>query len=133
VLDSTRASVLPQFRKAAQEELIDERLMLQEAKRMGIELSDAEVKRIMKGLAERNKMTEEQFAQHIKNLGVDIRTMEDRTRAQFSWREVVRRKFSAQISVSNRDIDRVISASANQAGEDVFELQVQRITLPMPA
>ncbi len=133
VLDSTRASVLPQFRKAAQEELIDERLMLQEAKRMGIELSDAEVKRIMKGLADRNKMTEEQFAQHIKGLGLDMRTMEDRTRAQFTWREVIRRRFSAQISISNRDIDRVISATASQSGQDAFELQVHKITLPMPA
>ena len=36
----------------------------------------------MKGIAERNKMTEEQFAQHIKGLGVDIATMQERMRAQ---------------------------------------------------
>ena len=61
-IDGARAALLPQFRKEAQEELIEERLKLQEAKRLGIEISDDEVKRIMKGLAERNKMTEEQFA-----------------------------------------------------------------------
>jgi len=132
-LDSARASMLPQFRKEAQEELIDEHLKLQEAKRIGIDITDDEVKRMLKSLADRNKMTEEQFAQHLKGLGVDIMTLRDRTKAQFIWREVVRRKFAAQISISNRDIDRVISATATEAGEDAIELQVQKVTLHMPS
>jgi peptidyl-prolyl cis-trans isomerase SurA len=59
--------------------------------------------------------------------------MQERTRAQAAWREVIRRKFSAQISITNRDIDRMLSASASESGEDTMELQVQKITLPMPA
>ena len=61
-----RDAMLPKFRKEAQEELIEERLKLQEAKRLGVEITDEEVKRVMKGLAERNKMTEEQFVQNVK-------------------------------------------------------------------
>jgi peptidyl-prolyl cis-trans isomerase SurA len=133
VVDSTRTSMVPQFRKEAQEELIEERLKLQEGKRVGIEVGDEEVKRFMKSLAERNKMSDEQFAQHIKGLGVDISTMQERTRAQVVWREVVRRKYSSQVSITNRDIDRALSASANETGEDTVELQVQKITLAMPA
>lgn len=131
-VDSVRASMLPQFRKEAQEELIDERLKIQEGKRVGIDVTDDEVKRMMKSLAERNKMSDEQFAQHIKGLGVDISTMQERTRAQVAWREVVRRKYSAQVSITNRDIDRMLSASASETGEDTIELQVQKITLAMP-
>jgi peptidyl-prolyl cis-trans isomerase SurA len=131
-IESARAGLVPQFRKEAQEELIEERLKLQEAKRLGIEISDDEVKRIIKGLADRNKMTEEQFAQHLKGEGVDISTMRERFRAQFAWREVVRRRFSAQVSITQRDVERMLSASANEAGEDTVELQVQRITLLMP-
>jgi peptidyl-prolyl cis-trans isomerase SurA len=106
-LDSVRAGLVPKYKQEAQEELIEERLKLQEAKRAGIDITDDDVKRMMKTLAERNKMTEEQFAQHIKGLGVDISTMQERTRAQVAWREVVRRKFSAQISITNRDIDKM--------------------------
>lgn len=124
-----RAGLMPQYRKDAQEELIEERLKVQEAKRNGIEISDDEIKRIMKSIAERNKMTEEQFAQHIKGVGIDISTMRERTRAQVAWREVIRRKFSAQVSITGRDIDRVLSS---EAGEDTIELQVQKITLSMP-
>ena len=131
--DSARAGLIPKFKKEAQEELIEERLKLQEAKRIGIDITDDDVKRMMKSLSERNKMTEEQFAQHLKGLGVDIATMQEKTRSQAAWREVVRRRFSAQISITNRDIDRMLSASANETGEDTVELQVQKITLPMPA
>jgi len=125
-----RAAMMPKLRKEAQEELIDERLKLQEAKRGGIEITDTDVRRMMKSLADRNKMTEEQFAQHLKGMGVDIATMNERTRAQAAWREVVRRKFSAQIAITNRDVDRMISATASETGADTVELQVQKITLP---
>jgi peptidyl-prolyl cis-trans isomerase SurA len=126
----SRAAMMPKLKKEAQEELIDERLKLQEAKRGGIEITDADVRRMMKTLADRNKMTEEQFAQHLKGMGVDIATMNERTRAQAAWREVVRRKFSAQISITSRDVDRMISATASETGADTVELQIQKITLP---
>jgi peptidyl-prolyl cis-trans isomerase SurA len=125
------AATIPKFKKEAQEELIAERLQLQEAKRLGIEVPDDEVKRVIKGIAERNKMTEEQFAQHLRGSNVDISTMRDRFRAQFAWREVVRRRFGAQVSITQRDIERMISASAVEAGEDAVELQVHKITLPI--
>ena len=129
----SRAAMLPKFRKEAQEELIEERLKLQEAKRVGIDISDDEVKRVMKGIAERNKMTEEQFTQQIKGSGVEIATMRDRMKAQFAWREVVRKRGQMLISINDRDVERMLSSSANEAGEDTIELQVQRITLLTPA
>jgi peptidyl-prolyl cis-trans isomerase SurA len=126
-----RAGMLPRLRKEAQEELIEERLKLQEAKRLGFEVSDDEVQRIMKNVAERNKMTPEQFTQHLKGLGVDVATMQEKFRAQQAWREVVRRRFAAQISITHRDVDRMVSAHASEAGEDTVELQVQKLTLPL--
>ncbi len=126
-----RSSKLPQFRKEAQEELIEERLKLQEAKRLGVDISEEEAKRIIKGIAERNKMTEEQFVQQVKSQGIDISTMRERFKAQNAWREVIRRRFSAQISITQGEVDRLVSASATEAGEDTVELQVQRITLAM--
>ena len=126
------AATLPKFRKEAEEELIEERLKLQEAKRVGIEITDDEVKRIIKDLAERNKMTEEQFTQNIKGSGVDLSTLRERFRAQFAWREVVRRRGQALVSINQRDVERMITASASEAGEDTVELQVQKITLLTP-
>jgi peptidyl-prolyl cis-trans isomerase SurA len=117
-IESARAGLVPRFRKEAKEELIEERLKLQEAKRLGIEITDAEVSSIMKGIVDRNKMTEAQFTQHLKGEGVDVSTMRERFRAQIAWREVVRRRFSAQVSITQRDVERMITASASEAGPE---------------
>ena len=131
-IEGARAGVVPQMRKTAQEELIEERLKLQEAKKNGIEVSDEEVRRVFKGLAENNKMTEDQFVQHLKGLGVDANTLKERFRAMLGWREVVRRRFSALVSVTQREIDRAVSASGSDGGEDGVELSVQKLTLSLP-
>lgn len=128
-----RDAMLPKLKKEAQEELIEERLKLQEAKKQGIEITDDEVKRVIKGLAERNKLTEEQFIQNIKGSGVDVSTLRERFRAQFAWREVVRKRGQMLVSINQRDVEQMITASAREAGDDTVELQVQKITLPTPA
>lgn len=128
-LSSARASVLPGLRKQALEELIDERLKLQEAKRLNVLADDAEVDKIIESLAERNKMNPQQFAQHMKKLGTDIYTMRTRFQAMMSWQNVIRRQFGHQIAISDRDLNRAV---ANLEGEDQTELDLQRIVLIVP-
>ena len=128
-----RAGRIPQFKKEATEELIEERLKLQEAKRLGVEVTEAEVDRIMAGLAQRNNMNEAQFVQHLKSVGIDAQTMRERFKASYAWRDVIRRRYGPQISITQRDVDRMIADSASETGEDTVELQLQRITLPMPS
>jgi len=130
-LDSARAVLLPKLTKDAREDLIEERLKVQAAKKLGIEVTDADVKGHIKDVAERNKMTYDQFAQHVKGMGVDIATMGEKFRAQRAWRELISRRYAAQVSVTQRDVDRVLSTAAIEAGEDTVELQVHRISLAL--
>jgi peptidyl-prolyl cis-trans isomerase SurA len=116
----------------AQEELIEEKIKLQEAKKINSIAEDAEVDRILTGIAERNKMTLEQFGQHMKGMGVDIRTMRARFKAEMSWRDVIRKKFGHMIAITERDVDQVLATTTSSDQTNV-ELQVQRIVLPLPA
>ena len=131
--DEGRASSVARYRKVAQEELIEERLKVQAAKKLGIEVSDAEVNGIVKGLADRNKMTLDQFGQHMKGMGVDVSTLADRFRAHKAWRDLIARRYAAQVSITQRDIDRAISATGIDDGDDTAELQLQKITLTLPS
>lgn len=132
-LESARAGILPRLKKDAKEELIEERLKVQEAKKLGIEVTDADVKGMLRALAERNKMNYDQFSQHLKGMGVDISTMGERFRAQRAWRDLIGRRYGGQVTVTQRDIDRVLSSVATDAGDDTVELQVSKITLSLPA
>lgn len=129
-LQSARSSLQSTYRKKALEELIEEHLKLQEAKRLGISIDESEVDDIIKGIAQRNKLTPDQFAQNLKRMGADIDSMRARFRATLAWNSVVRRQFSAQVSVSQAEIDRMVSNAAG-GGEDQVELRLHRITLPV--
>ncbi len=130
-LESARSALMPKLRKDAKEELIEDRLKLQAAKKLGIEVGDQDIKQLLSELAGRNKMTYDQFAQHLKGTGVDITTMGERFRAQKAWRDLIGRRYAAQVSVTQRDVDRVLSAAAVEAGADTVELQVQRLSLAL--
>lgn len=128
-MDNARASAVGGQRKGALQELIDERLKLQEAKRLNVIAEDAEVERILKGIADRNKLTVEQFAGNVRNMGADIAAMRARYKATLSWNEVIRRRFGHQVSVAQRDIDRFVSKAPG--AEDQLELRLQRITISL--
>ncbi len=127
--EGARTSVMPSVRKAALEELIDEKLKLQEAKRLGALVPDDEIDKVVRGIAERNKMTEAQLAQQ---LGGSLDPMKFRVRSTLSWNEVIRRKFGHQISIGAKDVDKFVATTAT-GGEDQVELVVQRILISMPA
>lgn len=126
-----RAGAVAGSRKKAEDELINEKLKLQEAKRLNAVAEDSEVDRVIGGIAERNKMTLDQFGQHMKGMGVDIKTMRNRFRAEISWREVIRRRFGHLVAITERDVDQLMATTP--MAQDNVELQVQRITLPLPA
>ena len=132
-IEGARAGILPRLKKDAREELIEERLKVQEAKKLGIEVTDDDVKRMLQGLAERNKMTYDQFSQHLKGMGVDISSMGERFRAQKAWRDLIARRYGAQVSVTQMDVDRVLSSTALDTGADTIELQVSKITFGLAA
>ncbi|HZA01813.1 MAG TPA: peptidylprolyl isomerase, partial [Hyphomicrobiaceae bacterium] len=80
--------------------------------------------------AQRNNMTADQFAQHIRGMGADIYSMKARYVVGLAWAEVVRRRFSMQVSITEREIDRIVSSSPD--APDEVELHIHRITLAAP-
>lgn len=128
-VENAKASALPGMKKQALEELIDEKLKLQEAKKLNVSVDDAEVNRVITGIAERNKMTLEQFTQQ---LGGSLEPMKNRVRSTMSWNDVIRRRFGPQISVTTKDVDKYVATATNGAEEQV-ELDLQRVVIAIPA
>lgn len=133
-VESIKADVMkdfrPKIRKAALDELIEERLKMQEAKRLGVVSGDDEVNRVIKTMAERNKMTPDEFAKHVASMGANISAMRARIQASLSWADVVRRKFGHQIQAAGQGADRF---SASLGGTDEIELRIHRILLSVAA
>jgi peptidyl-prolyl cis-trans isomerase SurA len=126
-VEGARSSSLPSLRKKALDELIDERLKFQEAKRLSVVVSDDDADRAFKGVAERNKVSIQDFMANIRAQGADPEVMKGRLKTQLLWREVIKRRFGHTIAVSNREIDQLVQSS--KGGEDQVELQLQKITV----
>ena len=123
-----RKSTLPS-RKAALDELVDERLKLYEAKRLNALASDEDVNRVLAGMASRNKVSPEQLAKNFSQMGTNIDAMKERIKATISWNNVIRRRYGRQIQSVISDLDRM---TADVKGSDDVELRVHRILLALP-
>ncbi|HEY9550360.1 MAG TPA: SurA N-terminal domain-containing protein, partial [Kiloniellaceae bacterium] len=62
--------------------LIDERLQIQEAQRLDIQVTDLQVAAALEQIAQQNNMTEGQFLTMLRNRGVIPTTLIDQIRAQ---------------------------------------------------
>jgi peptidyl-prolyl cis-trans isomerase SurA len=131
-IESARSGAAAGVRQKAIDQLIDEKLMLQEAKRLGVLATDEDVDKYIEGKASRGKVTKEQFYSQFKNAGIDVESMRQLYKAQLSWADAVRKRYGYEIRVTDRDVDRVVATRPKDSEDDV-ELQLQRVTLPLPA
>jgi peptidyl-prolyl cis-trans isomerase SurA len=92
--------------------LIDERLQVEAATRMGLVLTDEQMQAGQEEFAARANLSSEQFLEALVAEGVDVQTFRDFVTAGLLWREVVRSRFAPQVQVTDVDIDRALSADA---------------------
>ncbi|MEM6498027.1 MAG: SurA N-terminal domain-containing protein, partial [Pseudomonadota bacterium] len=79
---SARAQMIPRFRQAAKKELIEERLKMQEAKRLKAVASQAAIDGTIGNIAKRNKVTAKQFLANIGRSGIGSATFKEKIKAQ---------------------------------------------------
>lgn len=103
-------------RQEVLDELIDEALKLQTARRYRIEISDAEVDQTVSTMASRMRVNSEQFARALGSAGVSIGALKRKLRADLAWSNIVRGKFQASLQIREKDV--VAALSARQKGED---------------
>jgi peptidyl-prolyl cis-trans isomerase SurA len=120
--------------KDALEQLVDERLMVQEAKRVGMLVGDAEVDEEFADRAKQVKLSTEQFSQALRQNGVDPKTFKDFLRANLSWAKIVRARFRSSGDVSEQEIASELTSRTFEGPlEQVYEYLLQPIVFVVPA
>lgn len=111
-----RQRLLPQVLNA----LIDEQLMLQEAARARVEVTDDEIESGFSRVAQQNKIDVNQFRATLSRSGVDISTLRSQIRAQIAWSKFVQRRLRSRVIVSERDIDDAYERIVAKMGSTEF-------------
>jgi peptidyl-prolyl cis-trans isomerase SurA len=119
---------------AAIEQLIDERLMIQEAQRRGIGVSEAEVDAQVEARARGAGMTGSQFRQVMRQSGFDPETFEEFLVARIAWQRIVQARFRATVSVSEQDVAAALD-TREVTGEEqtATEYMLQQIIFVIPS
>ena len=89
-------------------ELIDDRIKIAKAKTYSLEVSDAEVEQAFGNMAKNQHLTTEQFAQMIERSGIAPNTIKARIRAEMTWNQLVRGKFSSTLEIGDSDVTRAL-------------------------
>lgn len=124
-----RKRAIPGLRRKATQELIEERLKLQAAKRSKVLISDAQLTNVMQGIAKRNKMSLAQFKKQLRSQGTDYNTMRTRVRAQLSWGRLINAKFGRFVDVNQKTIDESVLASGDATK---VSLHLHRFVFKLP-
>ncbi len=84
--------------------LIDEKLKLQEATRLGIEVTQADLDGALVMSARRNKMTPERLVETLESQGIGVETLLFQAKAEIAWSRIVPLKYGSNVEISVEDI-----------------------------
>lgn len=110
-------------------DLIEEQLKMQEARRLEIDVSPREVDGGLAMIAKQNNLSMEQFGQAMAHDGISIATVQRQIRAQIAWSKVVQKTMRPQIEITDSDIDDYLDRMRSANGKT--EYQVAEIFLPV--
>lgn len=97
------------LRRQVLQQMINDELQRQEAQRIGLSISDAQVDHAVQTVAERNRLTVEQLRQEVQRGGLDWGVYREELRQQIRDDMLRQRLVAERISISDSDINTFLS------------------------
>ena len=120
--DSDRESVL--------RELVNDRLKMQAARQIGVEITDEALAQGASEFAGRANMGTEQFIAALAQAGVEEQSFIDFVRAGIAWREVVRARIVPQVNITDREIEQAQTRAVQTP--IVTQVLLSELVIPAP-
>jgi peptidyl-prolyl cis-trans isomerase SurA len=116
--------------KAVLEELIDEAIMMQEAKRLNIEISEAQVDQAFLNVARNIKVSSENLNQILAQNGVNTETLRSRLRSALAWNQVSTIAVMPRIQISDVELEQQAAAKMDESMS--FDYILKEVLFVMP-
>ena len=117
---------------AALEDLVAERLLLEQAKALDLKVSDAEVDQHIKGIMEQNGWAEADFAAAVRMLGFeDVAAYREHARRELLKSQVLRLKVGSKVRVTDREVEEEFNRQF-EGGRTEEEVHLWHIVFQVP-
>jgi peptidyl-prolyl cis-trans isomerase SurA len=110
---------------AATDELINEILEVQEARRFNIVISDAQVDGAVLSLARNLKLSTDKLTLLLTTSGVGIDTLRDRLRATLAWNQISQNVITPRVTFSEADLAK--EAAAKVTGANSYDYILKEV------
>ena len=139
---STEGKKLPEgeeLRKQVLENLILEKIQIQEAEQTGLAVSNKDLNKIIEDIAVRNKLSMNEFRQAIIKTGISFERYSEMLREDVLKTRLKEREVDSQIKISDAEIDNFIVEQMQRRGTDTGaarasgpeEIAVAQIFIPV--
>jgi len=85
--------------------LVDEKLQMQEATRVEIQIEETEIEKRMELLAKQDNRTLDGIKEFLESKSIEENTLKAQIRAELAWNQFVRRNFGGRIKVGDPEIE----------------------------
>ena len=114
--------VLQQLLGNALEQLIDEKLQLQAAEEIELEVSKDRMENSLNRIAEQSGSSMEQLTEEFNRAGISMSTLENQIRADIGWQDMMRGRFGRNIRISKARIDRQMDVFRTDSKRTSYQL-----------
>jgi len=100
-----------------EQQLIDEKLQVQEAQRLGVSVPEEQVEQTFAQIAQGNGISAEELEKRLRASGILPEYLTDQIRARLLWRAVMQNQLLPRITVDQTMVDDAVARIQERAGE----------------
>lgn len=121
----------PLSRPAAIQELIDDRVKLNEGRRIGMRATPAHMEEMISRMASSNKQTTPQFEQNLVKAGIDVDAVKAKINAQTIWAELLRVRGRSG-NISNAELNAELERRVAKGDAKITDYVVRQVIFVVP-
>jgi len=110
------------LRQQALQNLVDEKLQLQEAAEYDLVIADEEVDQTIGAIGQQYQMSPDQFRAYLERAGASIDSLRQQVRAELAWSRLVRGRLDSQVAVSDDEVQNILDRLEQNAGQNEYQL-----------
>ncbi len=113
---------IEQITAQALDQLIDEKLQLQEAAEYEVEISETDISRSIESLAQQSGITREILVNSLLQSGINPTSLEEQTKADIGWRRIMGGLYGTRIRISDNQIQEQLKRLRSAAEKEQYLL-----------
>lgn len=111
-----------QLRKTVLQLLVDEKLQIQEAREQEVSVTQADVEQRYAELANRNRITPQQFDQELARMGASKSSIMRQLQASLAWEEVINARLRPFLAIGEGEVNSYLERLISNKGEPEYRV-----------